>query len=57
MEKPIENYWSLRLADVKDALEANNFEVYIAANTDEAKKIVKEILPRTGAKSIAWGGS
>lgn len=57
MEKPIENYWSLRLADVKDALEANNFEVYIAANTEEAKKIVRELLPRTGAKSIAWGGS
>ena len=57
MEKPIENFWSLRLADLKDALEANNFEVHIAANVDAAKKIVREILPRTGAKSISWGGS
>lgn len=57
MEKPIENFWSLRLADVKDALEANNFEVHIAENVDAAKKIVREILPRTGAKSISWGGS
>jgi L-lactate utilization protein LutB len=57
MEKPIENYWLLRLADLKVALEANNFEVYLAENTDEARKIVKEILLRTGGKSIAWGGS
>ncbi|MGO9021254.1 MAG: lactate utilization protein [Syntrophobacteraceae bacterium] len=57
MEKPIENFWSLRLADLKDALEANNFEVHIAENADAAKKIVREILPKTGAKSISWGGS
>jgi len=57
MEKPIENFWSLRLADVKDVLEANNFEVHIAENIDAAKKIVREIVPRTGAKSISWGGS
>jgi len=57
MEKPIENFWSLRLADLKDALEANNFEVHIAENVDAAKKIVRELLPRIGAKSMSWGGS
>ena len=57
MEKPIENFWSLRLVDLKDALETNNFEVHIADNADSAKKIVREILTRTGAKSISWGGS
>ncbi len=57
MEKPIENFWSLRLADLKDALEANIFEVHIAENVDAAKKIVREILPRIGAKSMSWGGS
>jgi L-lactate utilization protein LutB len=57
MEKPIENFWSLRFADLKEALEANNFEVHIAENVDAAKKIVMEILPKTGAKSISWGGS
>ena len=57
MEKPIENYWSLRLADLKNALEANNFEVHIAENADAATKIVMEILPGTGAKSMSWGGS
>jgi L-lactate utilization protein LutB len=57
MEKPIENFWSLRLANVKEALEANNFEVHIAENDDAAKKIVREIIPGTGAKSVSWGGS
>jgi len=57
MEKPIENFWSLRLADLKDALETNNFEVHIAENVDAARKIAKEILSATGAKSISWGGS
>ncbi|MGA2224706.1 MAG: lactate utilization protein [Syntrophobacteraceae bacterium] len=57
MEKPIESFWSLRLADLKDALETNNFEVHIAENVDGAKKIVKEILSATGAKSMSWGGS
>jgi hypothetical protein len=57
MEKPIENFWSLRLADLKDALEANNFEVHIAENADAASKKVMELLPLTGAKSVSWGGS
>jgi L-lactate utilization protein LutB len=57
MEKPIENFWSLRLANVKDALEVNNFEVHIAENVEAAKKVVREIIPKTGAKSVSWGGS
>jgi len=58
MEKPIERYWQARLQDVKAALEANNFEVFLADSSDEAKKIVLEqIIPKTGAKSITRGGS
>lgn len=58
MEKPIEHYWHLRLKVVKEALEANQFEVFLADDVGEAKKIVKEqILPTTGAKSVSWGGS
>ena len=58
MDKPIENYWTLRLANVKETLEGNNFEVFIAENAESAKKIVLEqILPATGAKSVSWGGS
>ena len=58
MEKPIEHYWQTRLADIKDVLEANNFEVHRAENLADAKRIVlEEILPKTGAKSVSWGGS
>lgn len=57
MEKPIENFWSLRLADVKGELEDNNFEVHIAENTAAARKIVLEILSKIAPKSISWGGS
>ena len=58
MENPIDNYWKVRLADLKNNLEANNFEVFVANNTNEAKKIVlEEIMPKTAAKSVSWGGS
>ena len=58
MEKPIEHYWQTRLADLKDVLEANNFEVHRAESLAEAKRIVlEEILPKIGAKSVSWGGS
>ncbi|MBN2123113.1 MAG: lactate utilization protein [Deltaproteobacteria bacterium] len=58
MEKPVENYWKIRLADIKRVLEENNFEVYIAEDTGAARRIVEEeILPKMGARSVSWGGS
>ena len=58
MDKPIENYWKLRLADVKLALEANNFEVYLAEDTHQANTIVLEdLLPKLNPKTLSWGGS
>jgi L-lactate utilization protein LutB len=58
MDKPVENYWQKRLGEVKKALEENNFEVFLADNATDASKIVQEeILPKTGAKTVSWGGS
>ncbi|MBT8366911.1 MAG: lactate utilization protein [Deltaproteobacteria bacterium] len=58
MDKPIDNYWRLRLADLKTALESNNFDVYQADDRQAACKIVLEdIIPKLGAKSVSWGGS
>ncbi len=58
MDKPIENYWKLRLADVKVALEANNFEVYLAEDTNHANTIVLEdLLPKLNPETVSWGGS
>jgi len=58
MENPIGNYWKLRLTNLKEALEGNNFEVFIADNAvDAGHQVLEKILPRTGAKSVSWGGS
>ena len=58
MEHPIENYWKNRLAELKEALAENNFDVFIAENPDEAKSLVLEkIIPEISPKSVSWGGS
>jgi L-lactate utilization protein LutB len=58
MDKPIENYWKIRLTEVRSALEANNFEVHLADTVEAARQVVLDrILPATGAKSVSWGGS
>lgn len=40
MDRPIENYWQIRLKDVKESLEKNHFEVFLAQDTSHARKIV-----------------
>jgi len=58
LETPEKHYWQIRLAHLKGALEANNFEVFIAEGSAEAREIVlKHILPGTGARRISRGGS
>ena len=58
MERPVDNFWSLRLTKLKDALEKNNFEAYIADDAVQANQIVKEsIVPQLPVKSVAFGGS
>jgi L-lactate utilization protein LutB len=58
MEKPIENFWHIRMTEVKTALEANNFEVFLAENKEDACRIVLEdIIPQLAPKTVSWGGS
>ena len=58
MEKPAELYWSLRLEEVRNALEKNNFEAFIAKDTGTAKAIVEDnIIAGMKPRSISWGGS
>jgi hypothetical protein len=58
MDNPIHHYWERRLQKIKKALEANNFDVYIADNKDLAKKIAYDtIIPAIAPKTISWGGS
>lgn len=58
MENPMENYWIKRLEMLKTALEVNHFGVYVASNVGDARRYVLEtLIPKTGVKSVSWGGS
>ena len=58
MDKPIENYNKLRLAELKTALESNNFDVHLVENGQAACDIVlQDILPKLNPKTVSWGGS
>ena len=58
MDKPIEHYSQIRMAELKIALVENNFEVFLADDAKEAKKIaLGTIIPEIKPKSISWGGS
>jgi L-lactate utilization protein LutB len=58
MKNPVDNYWNLKLESVKENLENNNFEVFIAQTATAAKDIaINDIIPRLDIKSVSWGGS
>ena len=58
MDKPIENYWRTRLTDLKEVLDANNFETFVVETADAAKSTVLEaIIPKLAPKTVSWGGS
>ena len=58
MDKPTDNYWKLRLVDLKTALESNNFDVYLAENKQEAcNTVLEDIMPKLNARTLSWGGS
>lgn len=58
MKKPVDYYWQLKLETVKENLENNRFQVFIAKDADEAGEIAyKKIIPELSVKTISWGGS
>lgn len=58
MDRPVEHFWELRLAALRDQLEKNNFDAHVVGSADAARTLVLEdILPRIGAESVSWGGS
>lgn len=58
MNAHTKHYWQKRLAGLKETLEDNRFEAFLAADRIEAKEIVLgKILPETGALSISRGDS
>lgn len=58
MDKPVRQYWHLRLQRLKETLEKNHFEVYEAADAQQAYDLVlNSIIPAISPTSISWGGS
>ena len=58
MQNPVGNYWHIRLNNVKKELEKNNFEVFLANSSSEAKDLVLNvIIPQLDPKIITQGGS
>ncbi|HDR14141.1 MAG TPA: lactate utilization protein [Desulfobacteraceae bacterium] len=58
MKKSIKYYWGKRLADLKEAFEANNFQAFVVSSLEEAKELVlKELLSASEGKKVSWGGS
>jgi hypothetical protein len=56
MDNPIHHYWERRLQTIKKALEANNFDVYIADNKDLAKKMAYDtIIPAISPRKPSHG--
>jgi len=58
MKNPELNYWNHRLTKLKENLEENNFDVFIAQSGEDAKEtVLNQIMPSLDVKSISWGGS
>lgn len=58
MDNPVDKFWNLKFKITVKALETNNFKVYTAGNSTEAKALALEnIIPDLGIKTVSWGGS
>lgn len=58
MDKSVAEYGRIKLEKVRKALEANNFEAYVAESAEEAGKIVLDtIVPALKGGVVSWGGS
>ncbi|MFZ7126449.1 MAG: lactate utilization protein [Desulfobacterales bacterium] len=58
MENYSEKFWRLRLDDCRNALEKNNFGVFVAETPDDARRIfLEEILPSLDVRTASWGDS
>jgi hypothetical protein len=58
MDQPIDHYWQIRLAALKQKLEANNFQVYLAPDLAAAHThVMQTLLPQLKPQTISWGGS
>lgn len=58
MNDPLRKYWEIRLNRVKENLEKNNFEAYVAESAEQAKSIVVDkIMLSLKPSTVSFGGS
>lgn len=58
MDDPVRQYWAVKLNTCKKALEANNFQVFLADDAIHARDIVLgELLPVINPRTVSWGDS
>ncbi len=54
----VEKYWNIRLADLAESLEENNFEAVVVSSVSEAGQyIIDKVVPECKPQSVAFGGS
>lgn len=58
MSDPVREYWNVRLAETREALEQNQFEAHVVENAEQARRLVLEQLsPALAPASVSFGGS
>lgn len=58
MKEPVTTFWQLRLQELQEQLNSNNFETYIVGSAAEAGKlIVDKIAVESKAETVSHGGS
>jgi L-lactate utilization protein LutB len=58
MSSEVDKFWWIRLGQIRENLEDNNFQCFLAKDALEARDIVlNDILPKIRPTSISWGGS
>lgn len=58
VKQSIDHYWRTKLSDLKRKMEDNNFDVFLAYDSEQARRIVlEEIIPEIKPSSISWGTS
>jgi len=58
MDRPVDHYWNIKLNNLKEHLEKNNFEVFLAQSLQDVRSIVMQtLIPKIKPVSVSWGGS
>lgn len=58
MGNPVENFWQIRLNELKEQLDDNNFQTFIVDSvTDAGELFFDKLLPESKAETVSYGGS